>query len=43
MNVADGEARAELGITDGMLRPSVGLESVADLATDLDRALAAAG
>ena len=37
------EARAELGITDGMLRLSVGLESVADLAADLDRALAAAG
>jgi O-succinylhomoserine sulfhydrylase len=37
------EARAELGITEGMLRLSVGLESVADLAADLDRALAAAG
>jgi O-succinylhomoserine sulfhydrylase len=36
------EARAELGITDGMLRLSVGLESVADLTADLDRALAAA-
>jgi O-succinylhomoserine sulfhydrylase len=36
------EARAELGITDGMLRLSVGLESPADLAADLDRALAAA-
>jgi O-succinylhomoserine sulfhydrylase len=35
------EARAELGITDGMLRLSVGLESHADLATDIDRALAA--
>ncbi len=37
------EARAELGITDGMLRLSVGLESPADLTADLDRALAAAG
>ncbi len=37
------EARAELGITDGMLRLSVGLEAVADLTADLDRALAAAG
>jgi O-succinylhomoserine sulfhydrylase len=36
------EARAELGITDGMLRLSVGLEAVADLAADIDRALAAA-
>ncbi len=37
------EARAELGITDGTLRLSIGLESVADLTADLDRALAAAG
>jgi O-succinylhomoserine sulfhydrylase len=35
------EARAELGISDGMLRLSVGLESTADLAADIDRALAA--
>jgi O-succinylhomoserine sulfhydrylase len=35
------EARAELGITDGMLRLSVGLESLADLTADVDRALAA--
>jgi O-succinylhomoserine sulfhydrylase len=35
------EARAELGITDGMLRLSVGLESHADLTADIDRALAA--
>jgi O-succinylhomoserine sulfhydrylase len=35
------EARAELGISDGMLRLSVGLESVADLTADIDRALAA--
>jgi len=35
------EARAELGISDGMLRLSVGLESYDDLAADIDRALAA--
>jgi O-succinylhomoserine sulfhydrylase len=34
-------ARAELGITDGMLRLSVGLEAARDLTADLDRALAA--
>jgi O-succinylhomoserine sulfhydrylase len=37
------EARAELGISDGMLRLSVGLESPGDLAADIDRALAAPG
>jgi O-succinylhomoserine sulfhydrylase len=36
------EARAELGISDGMLRLSVGLEAVVDLIADLDSALAAA-
>ena len=36
------EARAELGISDGMLRLSVGLEFPGDLAADIDRALAAA-
>ncbi len=36
------EARAELGIGDGMVRLSVGLESVDDLLSDLDDALAAA-
>lgn len=36
------EARAELGITDGMLRLSVGLESEEDLLADLDAAVAAA-
>ena len=36
------EARAELGISDGMLRLSVGLEAYADLTADIDRALAAA-
>jgi O-succinylhomoserine sulfhydrylase len=35
------ETRAELGITDGMLRLSVGLEAVADLLSDIDAALAA--
>jgi O-succinylhomoserine sulfhydrylase len=33
------EARAAMGITDGMLRLSVGLEDVDDLAADLKRAL----
>ena len=36
------EARAELGITDGLLRLSVGLEALADLIADIDRALEAA-
>jgi O-succinylhomoserine sulfhydrylase len=36
------EQRAELGITDGMLRLSVGLEAPQDLIADLDHALAAA-
>ena len=35
------EARAELGISDGMLRLSIGLETPSDLAADIDRALAA--
>jgi O-succinylhomoserine sulfhydrylase len=35
-------ARAELGIGDGMLRLSVGLEAFDDLAADLDAGLAAA-
>jgi O-succinylhomoserine sulfhydrylase len=35
------EARAELGIGDGLLRLSVGLEAFEDLATDLDTGLAA--
>ena len=33
------EARLELGITQGLLRLSVGLEDAADLADDLTRAL----
>jgi len=36
------EARAELGITDGLLRLSVGLEDADDLIDDLDNALKAA-
>jgi O-succinylhomoserine sulfhydrylase len=35
------EARAELGITDGLVRLSVGLESPEDLASDIDQALSA--
>ena len=35
------EARAELAITDGMIRLSVGLEAPADLAADLERGIAA--
>jgi cystathionine beta-lyase/cystathionine gamma-synthase len=33
--------RAELGISDGLLRLSVGLEAWADLVADIDGALAA--
>ncbi len=40
-NLTD-EARAELGITDGLLRLSVGLEDADDLIEDLDAALRAA-
>ncbi|MFN7165654.1 MAG: O-succinylhomoserine sulfhydrylase [Pannonibacter sp.] len=40
-NVAE-EARLELGITNGMLRLSVGLEDPLDLLDDIDRGLAAA-
>lgn len=36
------EARAELGITDGMIRLSVGLEAFEDIADDIDRGLKAA-
>ena len=35
------EERAVLGIDDGMIRLSVGLEDPADLMADLDQALAA--
>jgi O-succinylhomoserine sulfhydrylase len=37
------EARAEMGVTEGLLRINVGLEDIDDLREDLDRALAAAG
>jgi O-succinylhomoserine sulfhydrylase len=37
------EVRAEMGISDGMLRLSIGLEDAADLIDDLDQALAQAG
>ena len=35
------EQRTELGISDGLVRLSVGLESVIDLQIDVERALAA--
>jgi len=35
------EQRARLGLTDGLVRISVGIENVEDLLTDLDQALAA--
>ena len=37
------EARAEMGVSEGLLRINVGLEDVADLIEDLDRALDKAG
>lgn len=40
-HVVDPKARAESGISENMLRLSVGLESAADLWADLDRALSA--
>ncbi len=36
------EARAEMGVTEGLLRINVGLEDIADLTEDTDRAFAAA-
>jgi O-succinylhomoserine sulfhydrylase len=41
-NMGD-EARAAMGVTEGLLRINVGLEDIADLTEDMDRALAAAG
>ncbi|MEO6789354.1 MAG: PLP-dependent transferase, partial [Ornithinibacter sp.] len=38
----DPEARAAVGITDGTVRVSVGLEDVRDLVTDLESGVAAA-
>jgi cystathionine beta-lyase/cystathionine gamma-synthase len=35
------EMRAAMGLTDGLVRLSVGIEDVDDLLTDLDRALSA--
>jgi cystathionine beta-lyase len=37
------DVRRELGITDGLIRLSVGIESIDDLLEDLDRAIDAAG
>lgn len=37
------EARAEMGVTEGLLRINVGLEDIEDLGEDIDRSLAAAG
>ena len=37
------EARAEMGVSEGLLRINVGLEDVEDVIADLDRALSAAG
>ncbi len=37
------EGRAEMGVTEGLLRINVGLEDPADLMEDLDKALAKAG
>ena len=39
----EADARAQMGVTEGLLRINVGLEDVADLREDLDRALTAAG
>jgi cystathionine beta-lyase/cystathionine gamma-synthase len=36
------EERAKIGISDGLVRLSVGIEDVEDIIADLDRALAAA-
>jgi len=40
MRIGEAE-RAKLGITDGVIRLSVGLEDVEDIKDDLTRALAA--
>ena len=37
------EARAEMGVTEGLLRINIGLEDVEDLREDLDQALRTAG
>jgi len=37
------EQRAEVGIGEGLIRLSVGIEDVADIVADLDQALQAVG
>ncbi len=37
------DARAEMGVTEGLVRINIGLEDIADLTEDLDQAMAAAG
>ncbi|KEO91843.1 O-succinylhomoserine sulfhydrylase [Erythrobacter longus] len=37
------EGRAEMGVTEGLLRINVGLEDIQDIIEDMDQALAAAG
>lgn len=37
------EARVDMGVTEGLLRINVGLEDIADVIEDMDRALGAAG
>ncbi len=37
------EARGEMGVSEGLLRINVGLEDIADITEDMDRALSAAG
>jgi O-succinylhomoserine sulfhydrylase len=37
------DARAAMGVTEGLLRINVGLEDIADLTEDMDQALVAAG
>jgi cystathionine beta-lyase/cystathionine gamma-synthase len=37
------EARAEMGVTEGLLRMTIGLEDPQDVIEDLDHALAKAG
>ncbi|MEM9501579.1 MAG: aminotransferase class I/II-fold pyridoxal phosphate-dependent enzyme [Pseudomonadota bacterium] len=39
----DDEGRAEMGVTEGLLRINVGLEDIADIFEDMDQALSAAG
>ncbi|MGY6551603.1 MAG: trans-sulfuration enzyme family protein [Erythrobacter sp.] len=41
-NMGDA-ARAEMGVTEGLIRINVGLEDIADIAEDMDQALAKAG